>query len=61
VIHAAGVTDTPTGPTFGGGIGLEFGPYARIRVLGQLNVQWDNIYGASLFDPVYLLGVGIDL
>ena len=56
-----GISDTPTGVSYGGGLGLEVGPYARLRFLLQGNIWLDNAFGGSSFDPELLIGVGVDL
>lgn len=42
-------------------LGLEVGPYGRIRFLLQGNVWMDNAFGGTGFDPDALLGIGVDL
>jgi len=56
-----GITDSPTGISYGGGLGLEVGPFSHVRFLLQGNIWMDNAYGGSGFDPELLFGVGIDL
>ena len=57
-----GITDTPTGVTYGGGIGLEGGPFlSRMRFLAQANFWRDHLYGGGLSDPELIFGLGIDL
>ena len=61
VIGAWGITDSPTGISYGGGLGLEVGPFSQVRFLIQANIWMDNAYGGSGFDPELLFGVGVDL
>jgi len=56
-----GITDSPTGISYGGGLGLEAGPFSQVRFLLQDNIWMDNAYGGSGFDPELLFGVGVDL
>jgi hypothetical protein len=55
-----GITDANTGLSYGGGFGLEVGPYYRMRVFAQLNLWQDNAYGATASDPEIIFGVGVD-
>jgi hypothetical protein len=54
-------SDSPTGLTYGGGLGLEVGPFSRVRGLVQGNVWVDKAYGSSGVDLELLFGVGVDL
>jgi hypothetical protein len=56
-----GITDSPSGVSYGGGLGLEVGPFSQVRFLVQGNIWMDNAYGASGFDPELLFGLGVDL
>ncbi len=56
-----GITNSPTGISYGGGLGLEVGPFSQVRFLLQGNIWMDNAYGGSGFDPELLFGVGVDL
>lgn len=57
-----GVTDTPTGATYGGGVGLEVGPYGRLRIMVQFNAWFDHAYGpGASTNPELIAGVGFDL
>jgi hypothetical protein len=56
-----GITDANTGVSYGGGAGLEAGPYWRLRVLAQANVWRDNKFGGTSFDPEVIFGIGFDL
>ncbi len=56
-----GITDSPTGISYGGGLGLEVGPFSQVRFLLQANIWMDNAFGGSGFDPELLFGVGVDL
>ena len=56
-----GITDSPTGISYGGGIGLEVGPYRRMRFLLEGNIWLDHAYGSAAFDPELLFGMGVDL
>lgn len=56
-----GITDTPTGVTYGGGIGVEVGPFSRLRFLLQANLWMDHAYSGSPFDPEAIFGLGVDL
>lgn len=56
-----GITDSPTGISYGGGLGLEVGPYSRIRLMLEGNIWMDNSYGGSGFDPELLFGLSVDL
>jgi len=56
-----GITDSPTGISYGGGLGLEVGPFSQVRFLLQGNIWMDNAFGGSGFDPELLFGVGVDL
>lgn len=57
-----GVTDTPAGATYGGGVGLEVGPYGRLRIMVQFNAWFDHAYGpGAATDPELVAGVGLDL
>jgi len=55
-----GITDTNTGLSYGGGAGLEVGPFYRLRFLAQANMWLDQAYGGSLSDPELIFGLGID-
>ncbi len=56
-----GITDTNTGLSYGAGIGLEVGPFYRLRVLAQVNFWQDNAFGGTASDPELLFGLGVDL
>lgn len=56
-----GITDTNTGIAWGGGAGVEVGPFSGLRFMAQANVWMDHAYGGQGTDPELLFGVGIDL
>jgi hypothetical protein len=56
-----GITDANTGLSYGGGIGLEVGPFSRLRFLGQVNLWRAAVYGGTSSDPEIILGMGVDL
>jgi hypothetical protein len=56
-----GITDTNTGIAWGGGAGVEFGPYSGLRFMAQANLWMDHAYGGQGFDPELLFGIGLDL
>ena len=56
-----GITDTNAGIAWGGGAGVEFGPYSGVRLMAQANLWMDHAYGGQGFDPELLFGLGLDL
>lgn len=56
-----GITDTNTGVAWGGGAGMEFGPYGGLRFLAQASLWMDHAYGGQGFDPELVFGIGLDL